>query len=144
MVLHPTLSSSNVKRSVKKFFLDGFTEAHNIHVSFSRTFSPPSDAAIKEWVNVRVADLLPGHVTETLVTVWLFSREDIEGDRLDYLKDILMELIYPGHMILYNEQWEVVGGIVIYVDTPGEHKYTEEGNNVTYTILSLQWGGQWS
>ena len=141
MALHPTLSEANLRRSVKKFFLDGLPGKH---VIFDRSFSPPEDQNILEWVHIRTGNMLPRIVSEAVVTIYMFTRQDLEGDRLAELRDEVMELIYPCHLTLYDESWNNVGGIIFEVDNASDHKYTENSEKVEFITLILQWGGKWS
>jgi hypothetical protein len=138
-----TLKEINIWRSVKKFFSDGISE---VPVYFDRIITAPSADAPERWVNVIVEDLAPNQVSSAIMNVYMFSKNDHEGDKLAQLRDTVLELLFPGSIDLYDttgDSWVKVGGMVIRVDGQSKAMQAPDGSKMSYITTTLKWGAVW-
>lgn len=95
MSLDHTAKESNVKDSIKKFFVDNIYTAEGIHLSFDRFLdaaelmetSPPT---ILQWVTVVMGDIVRDIMGTILVDLYCCTRQDPEGSALSILSDTVM------------------------------------------------------
>ena len=145
MALHSTLSQTNLWRSVKKFFLDGMDSSVKIY--FDRIVSAPESDTPDQWLSVMLHEIDPKVVSEAFMPVYMFSKNDPEGDNLYLLRDIVMELFYDGYMLLYDttkDPWESVGGIKINLRPQSKIVYSPAQTKMIYLLPLLKWGAKWS
>lgn len=143
MVLDDTLREELLYNSIKKFFIDNIKTDEGIHVAFDRTVSPPEDETINQWVNVRIEDNVPNHVTMATVSIYMFAREDLEGNDLSRLRDKVMDKLYSGFMDLYDDSWNKFASAIISVVGLDEAGYLEDGTKMKSLLIELRWGAKW-
>lgn len=137
-----TLKEINLWKSIKKFWIDGLSP---ISVYFDKIFV--SDRTDDQWVGVAVAGLRPAHVHEASMRVFMFSKEDAEGDKLVSLRDDVFTLLEPGRIDLYDvslDPWEKIGGILVSVDTQTAPSGVPGGGKMKTIQTTLKWGAVWS
>ncbi len=145
MGLHPTLSQTNIWRSVKKFFLDGLDSS--IEVYFDRILTAPRSDTPDQWVSVLLYEIEPKVVSEAFMPIYMFSKNDPEGDKLYLLRDSILELLYPGYIDLYDttvDPWEKFGGITIILKPQGKVTYNPDKTKMISFLPMLKWGAKWS
>ncbi len=140
-----TLKETNIKRSIKKFFVDGLTE---IPVYFDREItSAQIEKGPKKWVTIYLEGLTPRHVSEAQLFVYLFVKGDPEGDELTELRDTVFELLESGTISLYDtykEPWEKVGGLFVVPLTPSRVAYHSDQSKMIVLNHVIRWGTVWS
>lgn len=145
MTLHPTLSQTNIWRSIKKFFLDGMDSSTKIY--FDRILSAPESDTPDQWICVMLHEIDPKVVSEAFMPVYMFSRNDPEGDNLYLLRDDVMEIFFDGYISLYDttkDPWEKVGGIKVNLRPQSKIVYSPDQVKMVYMLSLLKWGAQWS
>lgn len=142
MAIDPTLMETNLRRSIKKFFLDGIMSGESIPVWFDRTVSPP-DTETDRWVNVKLQTTMPRTVSVGSVDVYMFSKNDLEGDQLADLRDKVLNLLYPRNIDLYDGSWNKIGGIQVTIEEVGPQRYNPDGSKMSSMGLTLRWGAKW-
>lgn len=94
MSLHPLSRESNVKASIKKFFVD----ALGTSVTFDTSLASPDvrkqgPAAVKQWYNVDFGEMGRDSLAIYYFEVYCMSRQDPEGVLLGQMADTLMDLL---------------------------------------------------
>jgi hypothetical protein len=152
MALHSTTRETNFQRSIKKRFLEIAT-ASSTTVFFENLDDVPIDASgdkLTSWIICLIGIREQDTVLEQLVHVFVFTRNDPEGDDLISLCDQLYEELYdsedgPKSIDFYDtepETWVKVGGIVPYVQ-PFSRVFESE-NNTRYRSIDIlcKWGSK--
>ncbi len=139
MALDPTLKESNIWSSVKKFFIDNITSAP---VYFDRIIT--SSESSNQWINVLLEELSPAHVSVASMPVYIFSKEDKEGDKLAKLRDNILELLTQDAIDLYDDEWNKVGGLFIVIEGQSRRFYTENNSKMQYINTTLKWASIWN
>ena len=140
-----TLKEVNIRKSIKKFFVDGLP---NIKVFFDRELNTawfPSGPA--QWVTVYLQGLRPGHVSNAYMPVYIFTKQDREGELISELRDTVFELLEPGSIPLYNTSvspWIKIGGLMLTNMSQSGIIYHEDQSKVVVMHNTLKWGAVWS
>jgi hypothetical protein len=94
MSLHPLSKESNVKSSIKKYFVDNLSST----VTFDTSLAAPDvrkqgTDAVKQWYNVDFGEFGRDALAYYYFDVYCLSRQDSEGVKLGEMVDDLMELL---------------------------------------------------
>lgn len=140
-----SLKETNIRRSIKKFFLDGITDNK---IYFDQIIVPGTEDTGKQWLIVSVENLRPAVVSNAMLTVYMFTVEDSEGDDLAALRDKVLELLYPGYIPLYDTQgspsWELIGAMNLFRTVQSSTSRTPDGANMVYLQHVIKWASVWS
>lgn len=140
-----TLKETNIWKSIKKFWLDGI-DTTVTPVYFDRIVTTAQKEE-NQWICVDTEDVLPAHVSSALMNVYMFSKEDKEGDQLIALRDTILELLYDGRISLYDTSvspWNKVGGMMLYIINQSGIGRTDNKVKMRYMEILLKWGAVWS
>jgi hypothetical protein len=154
MSLHPLSRESNVKSSLKKFFVDALGSA----VTFDTSLAAPDVrlqgvSAIKQWYNVDFGEFGRDALALFYFEVYCLSRQDPEGVELAKISDTLMGLLVDNSLQdgmrripLYDASeapWELIGAMVIQDvwDAPA-FEVVEDETKLKIFSVRLRWGAQ--
>jgi len=89
MALDPSAKRINIKRSLKKYFVDNIELAQSITVTFDKSLSAPKvqGTTITNWVAIRIGSMAKGSESELQVDLYCCSRRDPEGKVLSEVVD---------------------------------------------------------
>jgi hypothetical protein len=142
-MLDVTLRETDIWRSIKKFWIDGIP---NTKVYFNEFVVTPK-TELDKWICVDIEGLRPAHVSNLTMTVFMFTKSDIEGDDLAALRDQIMELLFPGRITLYNTTttpWTAAGGIIVDIVFQSVVSKTVSKADMKYIETILRWASVWS
>ena len=143
-MLDTSLSQTAIWKSIKKFYVDNFI-ATPVH--FERVLSSKTKPSQDKWVVVSLDDFAPGHISESILYNYIFSKRDFERDELFEIKDAIMELVFPGSFPLYDVSsipWEPAGAVSIYFHRLGKVQYTPDQCKMLSLTFRLKWASVWS
>lgn len=141
-----TQRETDIWRSVKKFWLDGLTD---IKVFFDNIVISSVAPSENQWIVVKLENIMPGHVSTARMTVFLFTREDSEGDDLTTLRDTAMNLLSEGYIDLYNtepeegDSWQKVGSMLVDEFNQSRTIPSPGPSRMRYIETTLKWGAVW-
>jgi hypothetical protein len=139
-----TNKETNLKRSIKKFFVEGLT---TVPVYFDREITTGLlSNTPNQWVNVMIQAIKPMSVSIASMPVYLFSKLDPEGDALSALRDTVVELLEPGRIDLYDTSvspWVKIGGLFLIIDGQSRLTYNPDQSKMTWIMTTLRWGAKW-
>ena len=140
-----TLKEVNLKQSIKKFFVDGLPSQN---LNFDAILSPDlvsSDTV--QWMSILLEGGNLGTVSEVQMSLFLFTRNDKEGDDLSAFGDDVIGLIYDhGNFDLYNTSvtpWVKIGGVNIHIQNQSNMDSTPDGTKMKYIQTLLKWTAKW-
>jgi hypothetical protein len=126
MALAANARESNVRDSIKKFFVDNIETTENIPVTFDKALIEPdlTDKAVDKWVNVSFGDMIFGRITDVFLAIHVCTRRDSEGFRLaqvrdkvvGYLSDTTMTDGYkriPFYQSSATQDWTLIGAFLV-------------------------------
>lgn len=138
MAIHDTISEANIRRSLKKHFVDNLETVESVTVMFDRLYQDPHNDVTK-WICVRTQDLLPDHVSSIDAVIYLFTKRDQEGDLLAELRDTVFNyMINP--IPLYDISWNVVGYMKVFHESESDTAYLPDNGKMKSMVFSLKWG----
>lgn len=150
--MNPLSKESNVKSSLKKYFVDALGAA----VTFDTSLASPDirsqgAAAIKQWYNINFGEFGRQALAEYLFEIYILSRQDAEGVKLAESVDTVMDMLVDSGMTdglkripLYDiteTPWEVIGQMVVQEiwDDP-IYEAQEDETKIKVFNVKLRWG----
>jgi hypothetical protein len=122
MALHPTASESNLKSSLKKYFIDAIQVGEGIPITFDKGLTAPviQGLSATEWVSFVFGPRILDTVTDFALDIYCCTKEDEEGYRLAQIVDIVMGYLvdedgYMVHIPFYNtnvDPWVQIGALM--------------------------------
>ena len=88
----------------------------------------------------------PRVVSSAFMPIYMFSKDDPEGDDLIALRDTVITLLYDGRIDLYDtykNPWEKAGGIVLNLGTQSKLVYNPDQTKMISISPMLKWGAKW-
>jgi len=145
MSLEPENKVTNVRYSLKKFFVDNIEIKRGINVYFDRSLTPKSpDKDIDRWMLFALGGIVPAVVSEMPITIHVLSRRDIEGDDIAEMLDILLEELHPGFIPFYDADTKVqIGGFKVFLDPMEGFSYTWDDTKIQNMFITIKWGAIW-
>lgn len=138
MAVHGTISEANLRRSIKKHFIDYLYDTDSIDVYFDRIFQSPTNN-VTQWVCVRSKFSGLASVCEADLTPYLFTKQDKEGDLLAELRDKVLNYL-QGSIDLYDSNWNVVGYMKVLYKDESEVSYLPDNGKMKFMVFTLKWG----
>ena len=92
MALDPSARESNVRDSVKRFFVDNIERTERIPVTFDVELSTPKIQGVEvdRWISVIFGSLDTEFLSTQMLDVYCCSKKDSEGFKLAQLRDTVM------------------------------------------------------
>jgi len=149
MALDGTLKEVNLRRSVRKFWIDGLTEEEGMEfpVYFGSITVEPEFPDEEKWIAIQLEDIDPRQVSTAFMTVFMFTRKDEYGDKLAEVRDRVIEVLYPGYIDLYeteSDPWQKIGGIKTFVVSQSSPMPVGASETrIVYIEVILKWGAVW-
>jgi hypothetical protein len=140
----------NVKKSIKKYFLDFFgSSGKNKQVVFDKWVTPDFFATqlAGEWIFINFGDARLKNLSHWDITAFCYTKGDQEGVNLSKLQDFIVESVTDDNsdrkvIEFYDTTvtpWSLIGGITIHlVSTSGDD--LGNGVNGSLTFLRAYWG----
>lgn len=154
MTLNPLSRESNVKASIKKYFVDALGSS----VTFDTSLKAPDlrkqgPDAVKQWYNVDFGELGREALAIYYFEVYCMSRQDPEGVLLGQMADTLVDLLVDNtnqdgtrRIPLYDASltpWQVIGAMMVQDvwDAPTTDIVEDETKLKIFSVR-LRWGAQ--
>jgi len=147
MALDPTARKSNVKDSIKKFFIDNLSTIEGVTVSFDTSARTPKlygqPKEVIQWISVDMGSITISDWSNFMLLIYCCTRKDYEGFKLAQLRDKVLGYLTPssqgvvaggGKIPFYrsysDQNWTIIGGLVVLdimesdeMQAPDETKY---------------------
>jgi len=152
--MNPLSMETNVKSSLKKYFIDALADA----VTFDTSLASPDvrsqgPSVVKQWYNVDFGPFGRQDLAEYMFDIYCLSRQDMEGVKLAEITDDMMALLLnPSvgdgirRIPLYDvtqTPWVLVTNMMVQDiwDTPNI-EITEDETKVKVLSVRLRWGAK--
>jgi len=152
--MNPLAMETNVKSSLKKYFVDVFADA----VTFDTSLASPDirsqgPSVVKQWYNVDFGTFGRQELAEYMFDIYCLSRQDMEGVKLAEMVDTMMDLLLDPSVSdgmrripLYDvtlTPWEVITNMVVQDiwDSPNVD-ITEDETKLRVLSVRLRWGAK--
>jgi len=89
MSLDNTAKESNIRDSIKKFFIDSLHTAEGVQVTFDRYLSTPDvrSKSVDRWVSINFGGMELSELSSHMLNIYCCTRADGEGFKLAQLRD---------------------------------------------------------
>ena len=89
MALDDTAKESNVRDSIKRYFVDSLHTAEGLQVTFDRYLSTPNlrSKAVDRWVSINFGNMELSELSFYMLNIYCCTRSDSEGFKLAQLRD---------------------------------------------------------
>lgn len=153
-MLHPLSKESNVKGSLKKYFVDALGSA----VTFDTSLAAPDiraqgEAGVKQWYNVDFGEFGRDALALYYFEVYCLSRQDVEGVKLAELADVLIDMLVDNSQQdgmrripfydITKTPWELIGALTVQDiwDAPSV-SLTEDETEIKIFSVRMRWGAK--
>jgi hypothetical protein len=153
MSLDPTARESNVRDSVKKYFVDNLNRGKGVEVSFDKTLAAPAVQGIevKKWIMIAFRDLQVDNLSTQSIEIFCCTKQDSEGFVLTQLRDTVTEYLIDNtktdgmaRIPLYRshptDPWVQVGTMVVQIETESPSMDGPDGTKFKVIPILLRWG----
>lgn len=139
-----TLKEMNLKRSLTKFFVDNLP---GTQIIFDRLLTPELQKSnINQWMCVMLEAGTVGGISTKMMTMFMFSRKDLEGTSMSTFRDNLIDLLYPGTFDFYDTSvtpWEKVAGVDIRIIDESDASDVPGNVKMKWIQTELKWAANW-
>jgi hypothetical protein len=156
MAIDATARESNLKDSVKKYFVDNIERAEGIPVTFDKSLSTPKiqGTEVEKWVSIIFGEIDLDSISSFSVTLFCCTKKDSEGFKLAQVRDRVMGYLLdstqtdgmariPLYRSSATEAWALIGGMVIQLDGPESAVMEADDDSKIKTItIQIRWGTQ--
>ena len=98
--LDATAKESNLKDSVKRYFIDSLYKTEGVHVTFDKYLSTPSVQGHKvdRWVSINFGGIAMSSMSQFILRIFPCTRADSEGFKLSQLRDKVFKYLVDADM----------------------------------------------
>lgn len=150
MSLDPTARSTNVKDSIKRFFVDNLFRSEGRKITFDKALSAPriqGNVPANEWISIKMGALTREVLSTQHLTVYCCTRQDPEGYKLAQLVDTVMGYLtdstmtdgmkrIPFYRSYASQDWELLGALIVQ-DPVEESEEMEASDETKFKILTV-------
>ena len=155
MALDPTARETNVRDSIKKFFVDNMSPQY--HIMFDKGLSKPSvqgtPSEVDRWISVNFGQMDRGTLSEHQLRVYCCTRKDNEGFRLAQLSDAVMGYLsdttathgmkqIPLYRSYQDQAWSLIGGLLVQDVIESEQFVADDETKYKILNVRLRWSSK--
>ena len=157
MALDPTARSSNLRDSIKRYFVDNLVTTEGLKLSFDKSMARPQiqgqPVEVEKWVVVNFGYIDMGYLSEHQIDVICCSRKDNEGFKLAQLRDTVMAYLTDTtqtdgmrRITLYrsfaSQAWTILGGILVTEVVESPQNDAEDETKFVVMTCTLKWAAK--
>ncbi len=148
-MLDSTVRESNVRDSLKKFFVDSLYKTEGIELLFDKSLSTPKvqGMEVDKWYAVLIGEIELGTLSDITVDIMCCTKKDAEGFKLAQLRDKVMNYLIDTdqtdgmkRVTLYKssatEAWESIGTFIISIES--ETRQMEGEDNSKFKVITVR------
>jgi hypothetical protein len=150
MSLDPTARESNIRDSIKKYFVDNLYSTEGIDLTFDKSLSTPpvtQGISVNRWVSVKFGQMSFDSFSEVYLDIACCTRQDAEGYRLAQLRDTVMGYLtdtspsdgmrrIPFYRSRATGAWTLLGALL--VQNVSESMQMELEDETKYKVLTVR------
>lgn len=149
MSLDPSARESNLRDSLKKYFIDNLETASSIPVTFDKALSAPEiqGKVVDKWVSITLGPVSLDTMSDIIFEIYLCTRRDNEGYRLSQLRDTVMGYLVDSnkadgkaridfYQSSYSGSWTLLGKLLVWDILPsGDMIASDETKFKVLTVI---------
>ena len=108
--LDNSAKESNIRDSLKKYFVDNLYKTEGIQLTFDKYLTTPNvqGKAVDKWVSINFGDMFMSELSTHILEIYCCTRKDGEGFKLAQLRDKVYSYLTD------NTQTDGMAGISMY------------------------------
>lgn len=127
MPLDDSARESNLRDSIKKFFVDNISTTEGVAVTFDKALNTPmvQGKEVDKWVSVTFGPVNLETMSDIIIEIYCCTRRDNEGYKLSQLRDKVMGYLVDYNMAdgkaridfyksSYSDAWILLGKILVW------------------------------
>lgn len=155
MTLEDTAKESNLRDSIKKYFVDNLYKTDGIPLTFDRYLSTPNvqGKAVDRWVSINFGDMFLSEMSTHILEIYCCTRKDGEGFRLAQLRDKVYARLTDNTMTdsmagipFYRSRamgaWTVIGSILVQEVMESRQFEAEDGTKFKILTTRLRFSSK--
>lgn len=155
MTIDSTIRESNIRDSIKKYFVDNLYTTEGIELLFDKLLSTPKVQGneIDKWYAVMIGSIDLGTLSEVSIDIFCCTRKDSEGFKLAQLRDKVMNYLIDttqtdgmARITLYKssatEAWTDIGTMLVQIDSESAQMEAEDNTKFKTITARLRWGSK--
>ena len=153
--LDPTVRESNLRDSIKKYFVDNLYTTEGVELLFDKLLSTPKVQGneIDKWYAIMIGPIDLGTLSEISIDVFCCTKKDSEGFKLAQLRDKVMNYLIDttqtdgmARITLYKssatEAWTNIGTMLVQIDSESAQMEAEDNTKFKTITVRLRWGSK--
>jgi len=152
--LEPTARESNLRDSLKKYFVDHLSKTHGIALRmFDKNLSTPATQtkAIDQWVSISMGSKTRDIVSSLVLDIYCNTRKDAEGFKLSQLTDTVYQYLVDltqtdrlARIPFYQskpkgQSWVLLGALLVTDIIESDDIEGEDKTKFKILTVSLRW-----
>jgi hypothetical protein len=149
MALDPSARESNLRDSLKKYFVDSIATAEGVPVTFDKVLNAPliQDKEAEKWVSIAFGPVNLETMSDVIIEIYCCTRRDNEGYKLSQLRDKVMGYLVDDTMpdgkaridfyqSSYSGAWTALGKMLVWDILPsGDMIAADETKYKVLTVI---------
>lgn len=154
-VLDSTARESNIRDSIKKYFVDNINRTEKLELLFDKFLTTPKIQGIEadKWVAVMIGDIILDTLSDVTIEIYCCTKKDSEGFKLAQVRDKVMSYLIDtdqtdcaARITLYRssatEVWTSVGSLIVRVDSESRQMDAEDNSKFKVITARLIWAAK--
>lgn len=154
MSLDATARESNLRDSVKKYFIDTFFTAGGYKLTFDKGLAIPKIQGneVDRWIAVQFGPIDMDTVSEFSVEIYCCTRQDPEGYRLAHLRDAIVDGLIDSdqtdgrkRIVFYQSNtnpWTAIGALIPILRPESGQMTASDGTKFKVIPVDFKWGAK--
>lgn len=155
MTLEDTAKESNIRDSIKKYWVDTLYKTDGIHLTFDKYISTPNvqGQTIDRWVSINFGDMFLSEMSTHIIEIYCCTRKDGEGFKLAQLRDKVYARLTDNTMTdgmaaftFYRSRatgaWTSIGSIIIQEVMESRQFEADDGTKFKILTTTLRFSSK--
>jgi len=157
MALDPSARESNVRDSIKKYFVDNLYRIEAVEITFDTMLDTPKvqnpNSPIDKWVSINFGSFNFDNMSDHELSIFCCVRKDPEGFVLTQLRDKVVGYLtdstktdglarIPFYRSYADRAWELLGALLVYIETETGQMVAPDGTKFKMIPVTLKWGAK--
>ena len=156
MSLDATARESNIRDSIKKYFVDNLKRSSGVDILFDKSLASPNIAnrnSVTRWVSINFNTILREKLSTLMLDLYCCTREDSEGFKLAQLTDLVLGLLtdssqtdnfkrIPLYQSHPTNEWVVLGSFVVTDFVESQQFEYDDLTKYKVITVTLKWSAK--
>lgn len=152
MSLDSTARESNLRDSIKKYFVDNISNIEGLALLFDKFMTTPKIQGVEvdKWVAVIIGEIDLGTLSDITIEIYCCTKKDSEGFKLAQVRDNVMQYLIDttqtdgmARITLYRssatDSWTNIGSMLVQIDSESRQMEAEDNSKFKIITARLRW-----